>query len=78
MQCQLTTRTPRSLATGTSVLISGIWQPAPPGKEQAYELKANEVKIIGSADAEVSATILSLRKARALVNSCFMLQENPR
>lgn len=49
----------RSLATGTSVLISGVWQPAPPGKEQAYELKADEVRIIGSTDAEVSAKCCS-------------------
>lgn len=42
-----------SLGTGTSVAITGIWQPAPPQKEQQYELKAKSVKIIGTADAEV-------------------------
>lgn len=62
-----------SLATGTSVLISGVWQLAPPGKEQAYELKADEVKIIGSTDAEVSATIFPLDMDERLWNpaSCY-------
>ena len=43
-----------SLGTGTSVAITGTWQAAPPQKEQSYELKAQAVKIIGTADAEVS------------------------
>lgn len=43
-----------SLTTGTSVAIRGVWQHAPPGKEQKCELKADEVRIIGSTDAEVS------------------------
>lgn len=43
-----------SLGTGTSVAITGTWQAAPPEKEQPYELKAEAVKIIGAADAEVS------------------------
>lgn len=42
----------QGLGTGTSVTITGIWQPAPPQKEQQYELKAKSVKIIGTADAE--------------------------
>lgn len=42
----------QGLGTGTSVAITGIWQPAPPQKEQQYELKAKSVKIIGTADAE--------------------------
>ena len=42
-----------SLGTGTAVSINGTWQPAPPGKEQKYELKAKEVKIVGQVDAEV-------------------------
>ena len=43
-----------SLGTGTSVAITGTWQAAPPQKEQPYELKAEAVKIIGTADAEVN------------------------
>lgn len=50
-----------SLGTGTSVAISGTWQPSPPGKEQKYELKANDVRIIGSADAEVSLHLESIK-----------------
>lgn len=42
-----------SLGTGTSVEITGVWQSAPPGKEQSHELKAEKVKILGVADAEV-------------------------
>lgn len=49
-----------SLGTGTSVAISGIWQPSPPGKEQRFELKAEDVRIIGSADAEVSPYLESI------------------
>ena len=36
--------------------ITGMWQAAPPQKEQPYELKAKAVKIIGAADAEVRNT----------------------
>lgn len=36
-------------------MIRGVWQNSPPGKEQECELKADEVTIIGSTDAEVSA-----------------------
>ena len=43
-----------SLGTGTSVAISGTWQPSPPEKEQKHELKAKDVRIIGLADVEVS------------------------
>ena len=42
-----------SLGTGTTIEIRGIWRPAPPGKEQSHELKADHVSIIGVADAEV-------------------------
>lgn len=45
-----------SLGTGTSVAITGTWQAAPPQKEQTYELLANAVKVIGTADAEVGNT----------------------
>lgn len=34
--------------------ITGTWQAAPPQKEQPYELKAEAVNVIGTADAEVS------------------------
>lgn len=43
----------KGLTTGTSVAIRGVWQQAPPGKEQKCELKADEVTIVGSTDAEV-------------------------
>ncbi|KAL6721311.1 asparaginyl-tRNA synthetase [Lecanora helva] len=36
----------------TSVEISGVWRPAPPGKEQTYELQAKDVRIVGTVDAE--------------------------
>ncbi|KAL9098695.1 MAG: hypothetical protein Q9163_005688 [Psora crenata] len=38
------------LATGVSVAIGGLWEPAPRGAEQRYELKAEEVRILGPAD----------------------------
>ena len=56
VKCRLTTSL-NSLTTGTSVAIRGVWHPAPPGKEQKCELKADEVIIIGSTDAEVSAIV---------------------
>ncbi|KAL8821587.1 MAG: hypothetical protein Q9191_007276, partial [Dirinaria sp. TL-2023a] len=40
------------LGTGTSVALTGIWQHCPPGKEQPYELKTQEVRILGPTDAE--------------------------
>lgn len=43
-----------SLGTGTAVTITGQWLPSPPGKEQSYELHADEVKLFGITDAEVS------------------------
>lgn len=55
VKCRLTTTLLYSLTTGTSVTIRGVWQQAPPGKEQKCELKADEVTIVGSTDAEVSA-----------------------
>lgn len=39
-----------SLSTGATVAISGIWQPAPEAAEQIYELKAEQVTMIGPAD----------------------------
>lgn len=45
-----------SLSTGTSVAISGSWQPSPPLKEQSYELKAKEVRIVGSTEPDVSVS----------------------
>lgn len=55
VKSRLTTTRLDSLNTGTSVAIRGVWQHSPPGKEQKCELKADEVTIIGSTDAEVSA-----------------------
>lgn len=42
-----------SLGTGTAVKITGEWLPSPEGYKQAYELQAQEVIIVGEADAEV-------------------------
>ena len=39
-----------SLGTGASVAISGKWQPAPPFAEQSYELKAEELHILGGTE----------------------------
>lgn len=41
------------MGTGTTVEITGVWQRAPPNKEQGYELKAEDVRVVGGADAEV-------------------------
>lgn len=49
------------LGTGTSVRISGLWQPSPAGKEQASELRAQKVEVLGAADAEVSVFLLQRR-----------------
>lgn len=46
-----------SLGTGTAVVMSGLWASAPPTSEEAYELRVDEVRILGPTDAEVSATI---------------------
>lgn len=46
-----------SLGTGTAVVMSGLWAPAPPTSDEAYELRVDEVRILGPTDAEVSATI---------------------
>lgn len=46
-----------SLGTGTAVVMSGLWAPAPPTSEEAYELRVDEIRILGPTDAEVSATI---------------------
>ena len=35
------------------VAIKGQWRPAPSGKNQAYELQAEEVHVVGAADPEV-------------------------
>lgn len=45
------------MGTGTAVVMSGLWQPAPPTSDEAYELRVDEVRILGPTDAEVSATI---------------------
>lgn len=45
------------LGTGTVVAIKGLWREAPKGKEQNYELHAEDVHIIGRADAQVSRII---------------------
>lgn len=37
--------------------MSGLWQPAPPTSDEAYELRVDEVRILGPTDAEVSGTI---------------------
>ncbi|KAL8780220.1 MAG: hypothetical protein Q9213_006565 [Squamulea squamosa] len=42
----------QGLSTGALVAIHGLWRPAPPGKEQSHELRAQEVIIIGAADSE--------------------------
>ncbi|KAL9635023.1 MAG: hypothetical protein Q9164_003729 [Protoblastenia rupestris] len=39
-----------NLGTGVSVAISGLWQHAPHGAEQRYELQAEEIKILGPSD----------------------------
>ena len=57
-----------SLATGAAVRITGVWQLAPPNKEQEYELLADNITIVGPADAEVGAFI-SWTSARALRNN---------
>ncbi|KAL8775126.1 MAG: hypothetical protein Q9209_000605 [Squamulea sp. 1 TL-2023] len=41
-----------SLSTGAFVAVQGLWRPAPPGKEQSHELRAQEVITIGAADSE--------------------------
>ena len=41
------------LGTGTLVAIKGLWREAPKGKEQPFELEAEDVQIIGPADSEV-------------------------
>ncbi|KAI9738218.1 MAG: asparaginyl-tRNA synthetase [Cirrosporium novae-zelandiae] len=38
------------LSTGCAVELAGHITPSPPGLEQQYELKANDVKVIGEAD----------------------------
>ena len=45
------------MGTGTAVVMSGLWAPAPPTSDEAYELRVDEVRILGPTDAEVSATI---------------------
>lgn len=37
--------------------MSGLWAPAPPTSDEAYELRVDEVRILGPTDAEVSTTI---------------------
>lgn len=51
---------PFSLGTGTAVVMSGLWAPAPPTSDEAYELRVDEVRILGPTDAEVSAKIYVL------------------
>ena len=41
------------LGTGTLVAVKGLWRQAPKGKEQPFELEAEDVQIIGPADPEV-------------------------
>ena len=48
----------QSLGTGTAVTISGLWRASPPGKEQTHELHAEDVRVVGTADAEVNQFIL--------------------
>ena len=36
------------------VAIKGMWRESPKGKEQNYELHAEDIQIVGKADAEVS------------------------
>ncbi|KAL8862699.1 MAG: hypothetical protein Q9178_001197 [Gyalolechia marmorata] len=40
------------ISTGAFVTIQGLWRPAPLGKEQSHELRAQHVTIIGPADSE--------------------------
>ena len=65
----LTCLTDDSLGTGTSVEIIGVWRPAPPGKEQTYELKADSVRILGNADAKVRCVACRSRNGSTVV--CF-------
>ena len=41
------------------MLLKGIWQASPPGKEQSHELHAEEVTVVGVADSEVSLHLIS-------------------
>ncbi|KAK8243757.1 mitochondrial carrier domain-containing protein [Phyllosticta capitalensis] len=38
------------LSTGVGVAITGQWQPSPPGKQQAQELHAQQVRVLGEND----------------------------
>ena len=66
---RLTVLEPSSLGTGTSVAITGTWLAAPPQKEQPYELRAETVKVIGTADPEVGHT-------RLICNICITAFES--
>ncbi|KAK7521682.1 hypothetical protein IWZ03DRAFT_323994 [Phyllosticta citriasiana] len=38
------------LSTGVGVAITGQWQPSPPGKQQAQELRAQHIRVLGEND----------------------------
>ena len=71
VKSRLTTTRLDSLNTGTAVAIRGIWQHSPSNKEQKCELKAEEVTIIGSTDAEVSATFISMDERERKPLKCY-------
>ncbi|KAF2760684.1 asparaginyl-tRNA synthetase [Pseudovirgaria hyperparasitica] len=50
LQAVLTPEQAEGLSTGTAVTITGRWQPSPSGKEQSYELYAQDVRIAGDND----------------------------
>ncbi|PGH18645.1 asparagine-tRNA ligase [Polytolypa hystricis UAMH7299] len=52
LQAILTPADASPLTTGSTVEVSGSWQPCPPGKEQTHELHVKDVKVIGTADSE--------------------------
>ncbi|KAL8870237.1 MAG: hypothetical protein Q9174_003676, partial [Haloplaca sp. 1 TL-2023] len=52
LQAVLSPAQGQGLSTGALVLIKGIWQASPPGKEQTHELHAEEVTVVGAADSE--------------------------
>ncbi len=64
------------LGTGAAVLISGRWQPAPPGKEQSYELNVDDLRILGPTDSEVSAAVRSFLQ-RSLCNISQVTKKKP-
>jgi aspartyl/asparaginyl-tRNA synthetase len=52
-----------SVSTGTAVSVRGQWKDSPSGKQQAKELRATEVKVLGGNDATVGVDRVIARTA---------------